>query len=271
MSLSYGREGDGEPLLLVHGLGEDRRMWGPLIGRLSRTRDVIAVDLPGYGASAVPPPGTPGGASPLADASEKLLDELGISAAHVVGHSMGGWVALELARRGRALTVTAISPAGFYTNAGARNLVISVRLARVVARILASSSRVLLRSAVVRSLVFAQTMARPWRPPAEEAAGLLRTFAGASRLPIDLEAIARQRFAGADGISVPVLIAWGRRDWLLWPSQARRAQKLLPGAQLVYLPRCGHLPVWDDTELTLEILVAGSQVPQAVIGGCYKG
>src|SRR5205807_4889455 len=97
--LAYEATGSGEPILLLHGLGGRRRVWYQVAPILARRHRVIAVDLPGFGES--PPFADPD--APVipaqADAIERLLDELGIGSAHIVGNSLGGWLALELARR----------------------------------------------------------------------------------------------------------------------------------------------------------------------------
>lgn len=83
-----------------------------MLPRLEERFEVLAVDLPGFGRSEPLPPGVDSTPDALADAVEDELARAGFDSAHIVGNSLGGWIALELARRGRALTVTAISPAG---------------------------------------------------------------------------------------------------------------------------------------------------------------
>src|SRR5687767_8665341 len=112
--LNIERKGQGEPLLLLHGIGGELCIWEPVLEALARRADVIAVDLPGFGRSPALPEGvvpTPGA---LAAAIARLLDELAIDSAHLVGNSLGGWVALELAAISRARSVTALCPAGLW-------------------------------------------------------------------------------------------------------------------------------------------------------------
>src|SRR5918998_6203737 len=112
VDLDHHRGGTGEPLVLIHGIGHTWRGWKPMLPHLERSFDVLAVDLPGFGHSPPLPAGTEPTPEALADAVERAMDEAGFDRARVAGNSLGGWIALELARRGRALTVTAISPAG---------------------------------------------------------------------------------------------------------------------------------------------------------------
>src|ERR1700704_3809703 len=96
------RGGRGPPLLLVHGLGLSWRSWEPVLDALEVRHDVVSIDLPGFGESPPLPDDAVPTATRLADAVESELDRLGLETPAVVGNSLGGWVALELARRGRA-------------------------------------------------------------------------------------------------------------------------------------------------------------------------
>jgi pimeloyl-ACP methyl ester carboxylesterase len=114
MSLAFERRGDGPPVALLHGIGHDRHAWDPVTGLLTPHRDLVLVDLPGHGAS----PLRDGvlGVAELTASVEHLLSELGLERPVVVGNSLGGAIALELARRGRARAVVALSPIGFWSD-----------------------------------------------------------------------------------------------------------------------------------------------------------
>src|SRR5215212_11211404 len=112
MGLDVHRGGSGEPLVLIHGIGHTWRGWKPMLPSLEERFDVLAVDLPGFGRSEPFPAGFDSTPEALADAVEDEMGRAGFDRAHIAGNSLGGWIALELARRGRAETVTAISPAG---------------------------------------------------------------------------------------------------------------------------------------------------------------
>ncbi|MBA3326938.1 MAG: alpha/beta fold hydrolase, partial [Solirubrobacterales bacterium] len=98
--LNHTRCGRGEPLVLVHGLGSQWQVWRPVLERLAADREVVALDLPGFGGSA-PLPNEPTVAA-LARAVADLVAELGLDHPHVAGNSLGGAIALELARAGLA-------------------------------------------------------------------------------------------------------------------------------------------------------------------------
>ncbi len=233
-------------------------MWAPLLPRLESVREVIALDLPGFGASAMPPPGTPPGIESLTRLVGEFLDELGVEHPHVAGNSLGGWIALELARRGRSRSATALSPAGFFTPVGAvfarASFEATVRIARKLAP---RAERVSARPGL-RTLTGWQFFARPKRVPPADAAASLRAFAGAPWFDDTLAALASEAFTGGEQIQVPVTIAWAEKDRVLPPRQARRAVEAIPGARSVTLTGCGHVPTYDDPEQVARVLLEGS-------------
>ena len=113
-ALAYTRTGSGEPMVLLHGLGPWRHAWDPVLPALAERFDVIAIDLPGFGDSDQLPAGADASPAGLAAAVGGLLDELGVTAPHIAGNSLGGWVALELARIRQPASVTLLSPAGLW-------------------------------------------------------------------------------------------------------------------------------------------------------------
>ena len=113
VALEHRRSGDGEPLVAIHGIGSCWQVWNPVLPALEEHHDVLAPSLPGYGLSE-PMAGVPT-VTALTDAVEEAMDAAGWDTAHLVGNSMGGWIAAELAARGRARTMVGISPAGLYT------------------------------------------------------------------------------------------------------------------------------------------------------------
>jgi len=109
--LAHHRRGSGPPLVLVHGIGSQWQVWTPVLDRLAREREVIAVDLPGFGDSpALPRAPT---VRALAEAVAEFVGGLGVERAAVAGNSLGGGIALELGRLGAAASVCGVSPIGF--------------------------------------------------------------------------------------------------------------------------------------------------------------
>lgn len=256
--INLHREGSGEPLLLIHGIGSRWQIWLPVIERVAREREVIAIDLPGFGFSPRPPAGTPPGTDTLTQLVAGLLDELGVERPHVAGFSLGGWVTLELAKRGLARTATALSPAGFHSQAEGWFQLASLRLSRATARLIAPSVATVVASPLRRRLLFSQLTAHGDRIPPFDAAESLRALAEAEWFDETCQAIIRERFYAAWPIEVPVTIAWGEHDRLLLPRQAERAAQQIPNARRVVLRGCGHVPTYDDPEQVAAVLLEGS-------------
>lgn len=110
VSVAYERTGSGEPLLLLHGIGHHHQAWDPVLPALAPERDVIAVDLPGFGVSPALPDGVPYGLGSVVPVLGAFCEALGVDRPHVAGNSLGGLLALELGREKLVRSVTALSP-----------------------------------------------------------------------------------------------------------------------------------------------------------------
>jgi len=262
VELNYERRGPrtggaGAKLVLIHGIGSRWQMWEPVLGLLAAEHDVIALDLPGFGRSPALPPQADAGAGGLAEAVAAFLSQLGVERPHLVGNSLGGWVALELARRTQVSSVVCLSPAGFARrgeSAWARASLLAVHRA---AKLIGPRAGALSRRAWFRRLGYWQMVADPEKVPAEEVAGSSLALANATGFDRTLRATTEDNFVHGQPLGVPVTIAWGERDRLLLPRQAERAAKELPGARLVRLPGCGHIPTFDHPELVTRVILEG--------------
>jgi len=261
MALAYSRAGSGPPLLLLHGIGHRRQAWDAVLDRLTPHRDVITVDLPGHGES---PPLDMAGRSAITALAEDLtgfLDQLGLDHPHVAGNSLGGRLALEAGALGRAATVTALSPAGFWRSE--RELGYAKAVFRTMETLGARLEPVAPRLAdhtAGRAVLYASVVHRPSRMSPEQALGDMRAFMAASPA---LNAILAEAspFEGQVPGDVPVTIAWGSHDRLLPRRQALVARDRLPQARFVRLAGCGHVPMTDDPALVADILLRGSSRP----------
>jgi pimeloyl-ACP methyl ester carboxylesterase len=223
-------------------------MWKPVLERLEAQHEVLSVDLPGFGRSAPLPEGGTPTMSALADALEDALDAAHWNQVHVAGNSMGGWLGLELARRGRATSVVAISPAGMWSpkeNAYAKRM---LRLQHRVASTVAPYADTLARNALARTILFSGVSSRPWRADPLAGSESLRLFADAPGWESTLQAMHADQPRELGTIQCPVRIVWGTRDTLLLPRQADRFVREIPNAELVRLPGLGHVPMGDDPE-----------------------
>lgn len=262
--MNHERRGRGEPLVLIHGIGSHWQIWSPVIDRLAERHDVIAADSPGFGHSPALPPGVDPTVESYATAFERFFDELGLRRPCVAGNSMGGGIALELARRGAARSVTAISPVGFWTARERLFCQRSLGLSRGVPEPLAKVALALVGSAAGRTLLLAQFFARPWRIPAADARLTLEDFRAAPAFWEALAAFDRYTFHGGHELQVPVTIAWGSRDrLLLFGRQAPRARRVLPDARHVTLDGLGHTPFYDDPALVAEVMLRATGVAGA--------
>jgi pimeloyl-ACP methyl ester carboxylesterase len=249
-ALNYVRRGSGEPLVLIHPLGAELVVWEPVMERLSRDRDVIAVDLPGFGHS--PGLGNSDEPSPqaLAATVASLLDQLGVARAHVAGNSLGGWVALELAKAGRALSVAGLCTAGLWSRPlGPRPGRDVRRLGQRILPVLPT----MLRSAKGRQLVLGGSVAHPERVPVDAATRLVRSYLTSSGYESANLAMRTAVFSGFEDIRVPVTLAWGDLDRIV-----RKPRKTLPEWRTIMLHGCGHIPTWDDPGQVARTLLLAS-------------
>ena len=255
IELDHRLAGEGEPLFLIHGIGSTWRVWKPVFEQLEARHEVLGVDVPGFGRSAAFPPGTRPTIEAMADALERALDAVGWDRPHVAGNSMGGWLALELGRRGRAASVVAISPAGMWTEKEriySRN---TLRFQHAAATKIAPYADTLTRTALGRTLVLGAVTSRPWRADPADAAEALRLFAAAPGWETTLEELTSDRPRDLGSIACPVRIVWGTRDTLLLPRQADRFVREIPNADLVRLPGLGHVPMGDDADAVAESIL----------------
>lgn len=255
--LSFERRGSGVPLLLVHGLGASWRSWSPVLDELARHRDVVAIDLPGFGDS----PPLPGEVSiaTLTDAVADFMSAQGLAGTDTVGSSMGARIVLELARRGLGGDTVALDPGGFWSPGELRVFSVSLKASVALVLRLQPALPALMGNAAGRTALLAQFSAAPWRLPEDVALHEMRSFAKATSLHEALDALVDgPPQAGAPAGSTPgrVTIGWGRQDRVTLPRQAPRAQRLFPDAELHWFERCGHFPMWDQPQQTTELVLA---------------
>lgn len=259
MTISCERRGSGPPVVMVHGLGSRWQVFEPIIDRLTERHEVIAIDLPGFGASPADPavqPGPRGYATWLAG----WLADNGIERPHVVGSSMGGGIALELGRAGVASAVTAFSPVGWYGRPGLWWVRHWLTTMRVTARVAGPTLTRALGTRVVRAALLATFFGHPTRVPPDVARADVAGLVGATSFEAARDDFRRYRLGpgddpgGLDGI--PVTIAWGTRDLILFHrTQSTQARAGLPRARHVALRGCGHLPFLDDPDLCARLVL----------------
>ncbi|MGW9134369.1 alpha/beta fold hydrolase [Streptomyces sp. NPDC055681] len=259
VSVAYERTGSGEPLLLLHGIGHHHQAWDPVLPALAPERDVIAVDLPGFGVSPALPDGVPYGLGSVVPVLGAFCEALGVDRPHVAGNSLGGLLALELGREKLVRSVTALSPAGFWTQSERRYAFATLRVMRQGALAMPMPLiEGLSRSAAGRAALTSTIYARPGRRSPEAVVSETVALREASGFHETL-AVGRGVAFTDDVPGLPVTVAWGSRDRLLLRRQGIRAKHTIPGARLVRLPGCGHVPMNDDPALVARVILDTSR------------
>ena len=253
-SLVRKRSGAGEPLLLLHGVGESAAGWRPTQNALSESFDVIVVDLPGFGAAPALPSGISPTSAALADAIEQQLDELGLTTVHIAGYSLGARVGLELASRGRARSVVAIAPDGLGTPAERVYETMTLLGRRAFARALSPIAQEVTSTGAGRAAFFGSDRSRPWQLTPVDAHDLLLSFANSPAYVRTVLTGSVDAVRGLSKISCPVLIVQGMTDALI-SSQSPRYLAFVPKAQLQLLPNLSHVPISDNPRLVTKLIV----------------
>lgn len=249
------RQGSGRPLLMLHGLGGSHRSWSTITEALSRDREVIAVDLPGFGET--PPLRGETSIATLADSVIAFMRQTGLQRPDLVGSSMGARLALELARRGEAGAVVSLDPGGFWSRVEKPIFETSIALSIRLVRALQPIMRAITGSSLGRTLLFPQFSARPWRLSPQATLDEMRDYAQATRFDELLHSLAHgpEQEGMPLAPSRPLVIGWGRQDRVCFPGQSRKAMALFPHAQLHWFDHCGHFPHWDQPQETVDLIL----------------
>ncbi|HEY4277897.1 MAG TPA: alpha/beta fold hydrolase [Conexibacter sp.] len=258
--LAHDRRGSGPPLVLIHGIGARRGAWDPVVKLLADTRETIAIDLPGFGESPPLPAGEAATIAAFIDAVEQFFADAGLDRPHVAGNSMGGGIALELARRGVVASAAALSPIGFWNTPEKVTSRATLRMSRLMARRASPVTSRLVSSAPGRIVALSSFYGHPTRLDPAVARADIAALAASTGFDAALPRL--RDYAFADGAAldpVPVTIGWGTRDrLLLYRTQSQRARQRLPHARHVPLPGCGHLPMHDDPDAVASLLRVAS-------------
>lgn len=244
---------DRPPLLLLHGVMMSAHAWAEVAPLLSDRFEVLTPTAAGHlGGPTLEGPAT---VAALTDHTERYLDDLGLDTVHVAGNSLGGWMAVELARRGRARSVCALSPAGFWTPGSPDQTASAARLrfVRHLTRASAPVTSTVMRSALVRRLSMRDIAVRGDRLSPEAATVAATDLLGCTA---GLELLATtESVAPLDPPPCPITFAWPARD-RIFPQRVNGevVRRVVPGAREVVLPGTGHVPMIDDPELCAQVI-----------------
>lgn len=244
-------------MVCLHGFTDTWRTWELVLPVLERAHDVLAPTLAGHAGG----PDLPGevGMGTLADAVERAMDEAGFDTAHLVGNSLGGFVALQLAARGRARSVVALAPAGGWARGDLSYREVLAHFPAMQAQVRAAAPRLdaLLATDEGRrratQLITTNYTHIPQELLAHQALGVI----GCTGLRPLVDVALRDGYdLDAAAIACPVRIVWGTDDKLLaWPSAAARYRSdWLPHADWVELDAIGHCPQLDVPTETAHLI-----------------
>jgi pimeloyl-ACP methyl ester carboxylesterase len=243
----FEERGQGRPLVLLHGIGMSSFAWTPVMDRLAQERRVLAFDTAGFGKTPPLPSGTPPTVPNLARALFDTLTAMGIhEPVDIAGNSMGGWIALEMAKQGRARSVLAISPAGLWRGTSSPLIRHVFQLMRTSTRWSPGGVKLALKSAVLRELLLSMPISfgsRRMSPADAFRAANEFAFAPGFDATIDNAGA----FEGGQSITCPLTVAFGTRDWLLTASAQHRDQ-LPANVRWLRPAKWGHVPMWVDPQ-----------------------
>ncbi|OZC75031.1 alpha/beta hydrolase [Rhodococcus sp. 06-418-5] len=251
------RTGSGKPLILVHGLGSSHRNWDPIVPALAAHREVIALDLPGFGQT---PPLSEVSIETLTDALREYLDDEGLSDADLVGSSMGARMVVELGRRGHRGSMVALDPGGFWNDRQVKIFGATITASLALMKNVQPLVPFLAGNPVTRTAALAQFSAAPWKLPSGLVERELKGFS--TKTSPSLDAARKALINGPKQIGAPkgtlqgsLLIGWGRQDKVTLPSQAKVALERFPDATLHWFEKCGHFPHWDQPTETARVIL----------------
>ncbi|MGI9556354.1 MAG: alpha/beta fold hydrolase [Solirubrobacterales bacterium] len=259
------RGGEGSPMVCLHGFADTWRTWELVLPALERSHDVLALTLPGHAGG--PPLGEEVSGVALTDAIEREMDEAGFESAHLVGNSLGGYISLQLAARGRASSVVAFAPAGGWASDEDEDYLRTLRRQAVMLeslKLAAPQVDALLAAENGRRRATAYTTVNFEHIPSELLAHqMLGVAACASGLPLIEHALEMGWPLDPEEITCPVRIVWGVEDQLLpWPSTATRYRDgWISQAEVVEVDGVGHCPQLD-VPLEASELILGFTSPR---------
>ncbi|MFC9912383.1 alpha/beta fold hydrolase [Streptomyces sp. NPDC059862] len=260
VTVAYERQGAGEPVVLLHGLGCHRQAWDSVLPLLTGQREIIAMDLPGFGQSPDLDPGVPRDLQTAVVWLGSVFTALGVERPHVVGHSLGGLIALRLGQAGLARSVTALAPAGFWTGIERRYAYAVLNVAHQGVRLLPEPAlTALVHTAPARAVLTGTLYGRADLCPPQTVVAALQTLRDSAAFKATLRAGRTPRLFTGDIPDVPVTIAWGTRDRLLPPRQAARIRDMVPNARLVPLHGCGHVPMLDAPGQVADMILRATE------------
>lgn len=243
-------------LVLLHGVTMSGSAWSDVIPLLSQAHRVHTPTALGHRGGAPAPARRPVTLGDMVDDAERILDDLGLDRPHLAGNSMGGWMSIELARRGRAASVCALSPAGMWSIGSASQDHAVARLRREVAltRVSRPIAPLALKLAAVRRIAMRDIAWRADRLTPAAALTAADDLLGCA-VTVDLLGT-REHLEPLDPVPCPITVAWGQHD-RIFPVDVNGAiaRDRIPQATFTVLARVGHVPMIDDPALVADTII----------------
>ena len=260
MKLAYEIAGEGDPLILLHGMGSASTSWKTIKPALAQKFQVITFDLPGHGKSAFDPDQAMDPYS-LALLITEQMDALGIERAHLSGNSLGGWIALEIAAAfpERTLSVTGLAPAGLWLVPTTHRTFLGAS-SRFMAQSTYKFADRLMKQEWARKLGFFEVSPR-WRElPHDVIVDAVVAYGSAEGYFPAWDGMLKRRFDKEISKDIPITLLFGDTDNTL-PVQTSQERSLAPAhSRWVTLSQSGHAPMWDSPdEVIAEILFTAAQ------------
>jgi pimeloyl-ACP methyl ester carboxylesterase len=237
---------------LLHPFASSPHVWKPILQTLNEKHLVHALGIAGHLGADPAPLGFRHTVEEAVMLVEGQLDALGLAQAHMVGNSLGGWLAIELARRGRARSVVALAPGGGWELGSRehRRLMQKFRVMRALLTIGGPLAGTLVRSELVRSVVLRDAVARAAHMTREDAQHFIEAAWRCGIYDHVVKAMATQTVP-APFAQPPCRIrfVWGSRDRILpMPAYSARWRQVVPDAEWLVLDGAGHVPMYDAPE-----------------------
>lgn len=245
------------PIVLVHGLGGDRRTWAPVVHGLTAEYDVVVLELPGFGASRALPSNVEPSPAALAAAVLDRVRQAGITRFHAFGHGLGGWIALELAELApdAVVSVTGVAPAGFWPHPTGERQRRAIRSARRWAPL----TPLVFAIPFMRNGLLVSMLGGPGGLSYGEGMELMRSYTAADDYARVNDAMLARVYNVTRRMTplakrIPVFLVWGADDRMVTPPAVRPPD----GVFQHVLQEAGHMPMYDQPDRTVFVLLAAA-------------
>jgi pimeloyl-ACP methyl ester carboxylesterase len=252
--LRESNDSDGPVFVLIHGMGSASNAWKPLLPELENYGTILLVDLPGHGGNPLDPEIAMDPAS-MANAIADLISELNLPPVHLIGNSLGGWIALELAAAKPDLiaSVTGLAPAGLWLTPFLHRIP-GTDLSKRMAKASSGIAPTALKSLAARRLGFSRISPHWEEMDYQTLLDAVTAMSGSDGYYPAWDATLNRRFDSIISDRIPTTIVFGDSDFVL-PERTCQERSLAPAhAKWIVLEKVGHAPMWDEPSKVVKII-----------------